>query len=420
MGAPNVPRGGARRPQVGARRKQLGAWYTPLDLVDHLSAVTLGGHRGGGRVTVLDPACGDGRFLAAAARMLGPRVRLIGVDIDPVAVAATRAAVPGAEVVEADARTLDWRRWNVDVVLGNPPFLNQMSSATTRGGASPVGGGPYADVAAEFLAMAVDALGPGGRVGLVLPQSLLTARDAAPIRAAAEASAAVVHAWWSTSHVFDAAVHTCALVLEAGARQGRVRRSFGAAFEPRPDGAIDVSWGALLLDDPVVAVVDADHPRLGSIATFAVDFRDQYYGLVGAVADDALGPALVTSGLIEPGRCLWGERPVRFAKQRFEAPRVDLDLLSERMRRWADLRLGPKILIANQTRRIEAVVDREGEWLPSVPVLTCTTDQLDRVHEVLDSAAATAWVRPRAAGSGLSADALRLTPSLLAGIPLPS
>ena len=46
-----------------------------------------------------------------------------------------------------------------------------------------VGGGPYADAAAEFLALAVRVVRPGGPVGLVLPQSLLAARDAAAIRA---------------------------------------------------------------------------------------------------------------------------------------------------------------------------------------------------------------------------------------------
>ena len=176
----------------------------------------------------------------------------------------------------------------------------------------------------------------------------------------------------------------------------------------------------MVIDEPMAnRAADADGgPTLGSIASFAVDFRDQYYGLVGAVGDDRDGPPLVTSGLIEPGRCLWGERPVRFAKQRFVAPRVDLDALTPRLSRWADQRLTPKILIANQTKLIESVIDREGAWLPSVPVLTCTAADLDRVDAVLTSPEALAWIRPRAAGSGLSPSAIRLTPALLASIPL--
>ena len=97
-----------------------------------------------------------------------------------------------------------------DVVLGNPPYLNQMASATTRGGSSPHGGGPYADAAAEFLALAIRLTRPGGRVGLVLPQSLLSARDAEPIRRFIDEHAALRWMWWSDDHVFDASVRVFA------------------------------------------------------------------------------------------------------------------------------------------------------------------------------------------------------------------
>ena len=163
-----------------------------------------------------------------------------------------------------------------------------------------------------------------------------------------------------------------------------------------------------------------DGPTLGDIAKFTADFRDQYYGLVGAVSDSAVGPPLITSGLIEPNECWWGRRDVRFAKQKFSRPRVDLSLLSPALQQWARQRLVPKVLIANQTRRIEAVVDRDGEWLPSVPVISCTTNRLDDVASVLHSDAATDWVRYHAAGSGLSATSVRLTARLLATIPLPA
>ena len=159
-------------------------------------------------------------------------------------------------------------------------------------------------------------------------------------------------------------------------------------------------------------------PVLGDIASFTVDFRDQYYGLVGAVGDAEDGPPLITSGLIEPGRCLWGERPVRFAKQQYSAPRVAVERLSPALQKWAAARLVPKILIANQTKVIEAVHDVRGEWLPSVPVITCVTDQPQRVLAVLSSAPANEWVHQHAAGSGLSASSVRLNPRLLASIPL--
>ena len=82
------------------------------------------------------------------------------------------------------------------------------------------------------------------------------------------------------------------------------------------------------------------------------------------------------------------------------------------------MRLVPKILIANQTKVTEAVHDPQGEWLPSVPVLTCVSDDCDRVLHVLASPDATEWVHHHAAGSGLGAGTVRLNPKLLAGIPL--
>ena len=196
-----------------------------------------------------------------------------------------------------------------------------------------------------------------------------------------------------------------------------MRRSFGPTFEPLPPIAMPTQWAGLIAD-----TVEAPHdgPVLGDIAAFTADFRDQYYGLVGAVSDDGEGAPLITSGLIEPNECWWGRRSVRFAKQTFTAPRVDVSSLSPALQRWAAQRLVPKILIANQTRRIEAIIDRDGSWLPSVPVITCTTDRLDEVAAVLHSDAATEWVRYHAAGSGLSAASVRLTARLLASIPLPA
>ncbi|MEO5899744.1 MAG: N-6 DNA methylase [Ilumatobacteraceae bacterium] len=466
-----------------SRRKRLGAWYTPPALVDAVVAAldlrSVLDACGSAPVRVLDPACGDGRFLfavRAAVERLGGRVELTGVDIDP---GAPVFATSGGRWIWGDARSMPELAlastprptWSAagpfDVVVGNPPFLNQLASATTRGGRSHLGGGPYADTAAEFLALAVTLLRPGGRLGMVLPQPLLSARDGASIRAEVDRRAALRWVWWSATPVFDAAVHTWAGVWELGGAPAPVERSVGPTFVPartlpRPPAASPAptipaavvllpttsttaslpstakspplsplpsttfstaSWSWLIsgVDGPDIDVdvdIDGRGPRLGSIAAFLVDFRDSYYGLVGAVGDDVDGPPLITSGLIEPGRCLWGERPARFAKQRHTAPRVDVARLTPAMQRWAAQRLVPKILIANQTRVIEAVHDPGGMWLPSVPVLTCTSDDPERVLAVLGSDPAVRWVHRQAAGSGLGAHTVRLSPSLLASIPL--
>ena len=384
-----------------SQRKLLGAWYTPPALVD---AVVSEVRRGFSPQTVLDPACGDGRFLAPFA----DTAAVTGIDIDP-----------STSWTCGDALAIDWADRQFDAVVGNPPFLNQLASSTSRGGRSKFGGGPYADTAAEFLALAIRLTRPGGRVGLVLPLSMLSTRDVAAIRDDVSQRAALRWMWWSTTQMFDANVRVWAGVWEVGGTQGEVRRSYGPQFEARPSIAMPAQWAGLIADT-VVTPHDQDGPVLGDIAAFTADFRDQYYGLVGAVSDSADGPPLITSGLIEPNECWWGRRSVRFAKQRYAAPRVDVSALSPALQRWAGQRLVPKILIANQTRRIEAVIDRNGEWLPSVPVITCTTDRLDDVAAFLHSDAATDFVRYHAAGSGLSATTVRLTARLLASIPLPA
>jgi SAM-dependent methyltransferase len=381
-----------------SQRKLLGAWDTPPELVD---AVVTEVRRGFAPRTVLDPACGDGRFLTPFGD-----AAVTGVDIDQ-----------ATSWTHDDSLNRDWGDQQFDAVVGNPPFLNQLASATSRRGRSKFGGGAYADSAAEFLALAVRLCRPGGRVGLVLPLSLLSTRDVAAIRDDVSQRAALQWMWWSPTQMFDANVRVWAGVWEVGGEQGEVRRAFGPRFEPLPAVTMPTPWSGLIADTAVEA---HSGPNLGDIASFTADFRDQYYGLIGAVNDEGDGPPLITSGLIEPDDCLWGRKSTRFAKQRYNAPRVDVWKLAPALQRWAGQRLVPKILIANQTRRIEAVIDRDGEWLPSVPVITCTTGRLDDVADVLHSDAATEWVRYHAAGSGLSASAVRLTAKLLASIPLPA
>jgi hypothetical protein len=387
-----------RTPHSRTERKRLGAWYTPPALVE---AIVTEVCRAFAPDSVLDPACGDGRFLDAFDDVKSR----MGVDLDP-----------AARWTHANALTMEWSGRQFDAVVGNPPFLNQLAALTTRGGRSPFGGGPYADTAAEFLALALRLTRRGGRIGLVLPQSLLSTRDAAAIRDEVSSCAALRWMWWSPTQMFDAGVRVWAGVWEVGGAPGPVRRAFGPNFQTVEPIAMPAQWTGLIAGTRAPAAGDR---ALGDIATFTSDFRDQYYGLVNAVADDADGPPLITSGLIDRDECLWGRRPVKFAKRMFTAPRVQLAALDTKMRAWAELRLQPKILIANQTKGIEAVLDRDGEWLPSVPVITCLSTRLDDVMSVLHSEAATDWVRYHAAGSGLSAGSVRLSGRLLASIPLP-
>jgi hypothetical protein len=168
--------------------------------------------------------------------------------------------------------------------------------------------------------------------------------------------------------------------------------------------------------------VDLRGPPLATLADVTADFRDQYYGLIGAIDEDGPGPPLITVGAIEPGRCAWGERPIRFAKQTWRRPTVALDRLSLDMAAWARARLRPKVLIATQTRILEVVVDAEGAWLPSVPVISVIPrDPADlwRVAAALASPAASAWGAARSLGTGLTPGAIKLAAREVRALPLP-
>jgi hypothetical protein len=206
-----------------------------------------------------------------------------------------------------------------------------------------------------------------------------------------------------------------------------VRRFVGPSFmsvDPAVPTEESSTWSWLVADVAGVPTVEleAGHGTLGDLAVVTADFRDQYYGLVGHVSDEGDGPPLITSGLIDVGRCTWGERPVRFAKQRFAAPRVDVAGLTPKLQAWARSRLVPKVLVASQTRVIEAAVDERGEWLASVPVVSVIPHvpaDVWRVGALLTSPVASAWLANRRLGSGLSPSAIRVTASDLAQLPLP-
>jgi N-6 DNA Methylase len=410
-----------------AVRKKLGLYYTPPDLADVLTERTLtdidtvgdwSGWPPTRPVRVLDPACGDGRLLETMRVQLhlrGYQTDLVGCDVDADALAEVRH--PRTRTIHASALEHDWGDETFDIVIGNPPYLSQLSAETTRGGSSKHGGGPYADAAAEFLALSVQLADPHhGRVALVLPQSILASRDAGPIRDRVDELADHAWSWWvQEQQLFDASVHVCML--------GFRRPSTG----PAPA----LAWTSVVTDELGIPPLDpsrlATDGTVGDRADLNLNFRDEYYALTAAVGEDVDGPPLVTSGLIDPGTNWWGVRPVKFNKQRFDRPRVDLSRLEGRFTDWAARKLVPKVVVANQTRVIEAVADPAGELIPSVPVITVTpttpTDvrrSVDEIEAVLTSPIASVMAWHLAAGTGMSTQSVRLTPNVIASIPWPA
>ena len=131
----------------------------------------------------------------------------------------------------------------------------------------------------------------------------------------------------------------------------------------------------------------------------------------------------MTTGLVDPATSLWGQRTTKFAKQTWNAPRIDLDRLEEEsnLGEWAARRLVPKALLATQTKVLEVAVDTEGTWLPCVPLITITADgdQVWLIAAALMSPPVTAWASSQYAGSGMTMGALKLSASQVAELPAP-
>lgn len=441
-------------------RRATGAFFTPEAVARPIVAAVLGPLAATPAPRVGDPAVGGGAFLLAAARHLADggadvraltRAGLYGTDVDPLAVAVTRTALalltgrapPAEHVRVADALAGEALPSGLDAVVGNPPFLNQLSSTTARTAAQRAAlrrrfgaaAGGYADAANLFLLLALRLVRDGGRVGLVLPAAFLAARDAGPARAAAASSGALEWLWLAGEDVFDAGVRVCAPVFAVGRPQRAVRRRVGPAFSrrpaaPRPDLG-GGPWAGLVADLLGVPPVElGGHGTLAEHCTAGADFRDQYYGLVPHVFDDAEGvddergfPRLVTSGLVDPARSLWGVRQARFAKRAFARPRIDASALraDARLARWCDRRQVPKVVLATQTKVLEGAVDEAGTWLPCTPAITVEprAGRLWHVAAALHAPALSAVALQRRAGSALGVDAIKLAARDVTDLPAP-
>lgn len=337
-----------------------------------------------------------------------------------------------------------------DAIVGNPPFLNQLQTPTTlRKGIDSIvrrrtGGaiGGYADVSAAFLAASIPLCAPGGRIGLLQPQSLLAVEHAADVRAAILRACDIHSLWISGARVFEGVnVLTCAPVLRVRT-QGeppaqRLQRFLGPHFKrlppgPAPSHSAGTSWAPLM---PEVSGVPPVTVRgagvVGDLAHATADFRDQYYGLAGFLVEDAhehgdprAFPPLITSGLIDLAASHWGRASTRVLKRVWAAPRVDRRAMEARgeLGPWITSRLVPKLLLATQTRAIELVADSAGQLLPSTPVISVIprdAGDLWRLAAALASPVCAAVAMHRHAGAALSPTAIKLSASQVLQLPLP-
>ncbi|WP_207553567.1 Eco57I restriction-modification methylase domain-containing protein [Teichococcus deserti] len=191
---------------------------------------------------LLEPSCGDGTFLAAAASVFselglpGPAIadRLTGVEV--IGSEADRARdrlrpLLGLRAQDA-VSTSDFFEWwqetsqpAFDVVVGNPPFIRYQtfpephrSRAMAIMGAVGLTPNRLTNIWVPFVVTAALSLRPGGRMALVLPAELLQVTYAAQLRSFITDRFARVDVVACNELFFDKAEQEVVLLLADGAR----------------------------------------------------------------------------------------------------------------------------------------------------------------------------------------------------------
>ncbi len=223
------------------RRVELGDWQTPAVLAERVMAVVAS--LAPRAETVLEPTCGQGRFLVAAGHAF-PSARLVGYELSATHAEAARQALAGsgAQVELADFFETPWEdviRGLAEplVIVGNPPWVTSSTLGVLSGtnlpdktnfkraaGLDALTGKSNFDISEWMIRRLVEAA-RGRRFTLAMLCKASVSRRLLE-RAAAEGWAVTgsVHAVDARLH-FAAAVSAVLVVLRAGAQ--------GTGEEPR-------------------------------------------------------------------------------------------------------------------------------------------------------------------------------------------
>lgn len=441
----------------------------------------------GAALSILDPACGEGAFLLGAfrrlVRWLGARApsgfdvrghvagkQLHGVDLDEAALARARhalcraagAALPlelrrGDSLVEpgppgvplgADEpwRPFDyaaafpalWRRERpgFDVVIGNPPYVDSEHMVATRPALRAHCRTRYRaargnwDLFCPFIERAVELTRVGGRHAFLVPGQLASADYAAHARAVlAEHLRLDTILDYADASLFDAHVYPLAYVGERVAEPGNGVVRWETARRTHRLGVDDFREGTWPRSELSTQLRSAHHPTLGQLGrvTGAATVNEAYelLPLIRRAPEPARDDLrIVNSGTLDPHRSLWGQRPMRYLKHRFEHPVVPAlhhaALPPTRLRQAR----APKLVVASMTRRLEACVDPDGHLLAakSTSVIQLRRDapvDLWCLSALLHSAPMTRIYGELFGGLRLGGGYLRVGPRQLRALPIP-
>jgi hypothetical protein len=183
-----VRNGPGENPQLFNERRQRTRYasYPTPPAIAGVIASHIAAHLKPGSATVLDPTIEGAPILLECARVLDQSVRLIGMDHNPAAIAASDRLFDQAdrvapraylqpELVCTDALEAMSALGEIDGLANNPPWGERSRNGRERFAGS-------SDPFAHFVDLALDQLREGGPFGLVLPGQAATAATAARLR----------------------------------------------------------------------------------------------------------------------------------------------------------------------------------------------------------------------------------------------
>ncbi len=275
-------------------------------------------------------------------------------------------------------------RSGFDAFLGNPPFINAIEGGLNTVYKTWLAGRPHhlsgtADFAFHFLAEAHHLTRVDGVVGMLMPRPFLNAKAATGLRQKLLTTRppAVLFSPEQSSPFMAANVKVVAVVLFN--RRGGGCRSW-LDGEPR-DVEIDTEnwWSALAAPGGAQQVAMNTGHRVADVFDVAASMTtENAYDLKPILQDraDTDWPRLVTTGLIDPGKCLWGDVRCRYLKAVYDRPVIcPTGSISDDLRRRLATATRPKILVAGVAGPgggLEAFVDECGLTCGAVSTYTIT------------------------------------------------
>ncbi|MEN9938875.1 MAG: hypothetical protein RLZZ387_5454 [Chloroflexota bacterium] len=353
--------GGRLRLTRGVGRGAAGVYYTPEPVVDELVWATVGrtleerGRRADPLdIRVCDPAMGSGHFLLSAARCIARHAErggrgavstrellravaegcLLGVDLSAEATDLARLSLwltcsePGSPLMLPEGRLwaaesllgVDWagdHPGGFDVVLGNPPWGARLAGdreALRRAYQAAVG---ELESASLFTELALRICAPGGRVGLVTPNTWLTLVRQEGLRRAVAAAGQVELLREHPPGTFAAARSIVPLSLVVRVARAGETTSGGKdqLLSACPEASIlPASAGATGVAGAALAAIDACSLPLGEVARVAYGIKtgDNSAHLAREALTPEHRPALTGAGEVRRHMIIWGGSYLRY------------------------------------------------------------------------------------------------------------